>query len=61
VITDTFTGRTDGLLARCLVAGNCPKIIKTDSEIEFYQQRESLVVTDTQGKLSRCRTTFGCS
>jgi hypothetical protein len=49
VITDTLTGRADGLLARCLAAGNCPKIIKTDSEIEFYQQRASLVTTDTQG------------
>ena len=47
--TDALTGNTDGLLARCLAAGNCPKIIKTDSEIEFYQQRASLVVTDTQG------------
>ena len=49
VITDTLTGKTDGFLARCIAAGNCPKIIKTDSEIEFYQQRASLVVTDTQG------------
>jgi hypothetical protein len=49
VTTDALTGKTDGLLARCLAAGNCPKIIKTDSEIEFYQQRASLVVTDTRG------------
>ena len=49
VITDTLTGHTDGLLARCLAAGNCPKIVKTDSDIEFYQQRASLVATDTQG------------
>jgi Alpha/beta hydrolase domain len=49
VTTDTLTGKSDGFLARCLAAGNCPKIIKTDSEIEFYQQRASLVVTDTQG------------
>jgi hypothetical protein len=49
VTTDVLTGRSDGLLARCLAAGNCPKIIKTDSEIEFYQQRASLVTTDTQG------------
>jgi Alpha/beta hydrolase domain len=49
VITDTLTGRTDGFLARCLAAGNCPKIIKSDSELEFYQQRASLVVTDTMG------------
>jgi hypothetical protein len=49
VTTDTLTGKTDGLLARCLAANNCPKIIKSDSEIEFYQQRASLVVTDTKG------------
>ena len=49
VITDKLSGKTDGFLARCLAAGNCPKIIKTDSEIEFYQQRASLVVTDTSG------------
>jgi hypothetical protein len=49
VITDTLTGKRDGFLARCLSAGNCPKIIKSDSEIEFYQQRASLVVTDTEG------------
>jgi hypothetical protein len=50
VTTDALTGRTDGFLARCLAANNCPKIIKTDSEIEFYQQRASLVVTDTRGE-----------
>jgi hypothetical protein len=49
VITDTLTGKHDGFLARCLAASNCPKIIKSDSEIEFYQQRASLVVTDTEG------------
>lgn len=49
VITDSVTGKSDGFLARCLAAGNCPKIIKSDSELEFYQQRASLVVTDTQG------------
>jgi hypothetical protein len=49
VIADMITGKKDGFLARCLAAGNCPKIIKTDSELEFYQQRASLVVTDTRG------------
>jgi alpha/beta hydrolase family protein len=49
VITDALTGKRDGFLARCLAAGNCPKIIKTDSELEFYQQRASLMVTDTEG------------
>ena len=47
--SDPLTGRTDGLMARCLTAGNCPKIIKTDTELEFYQGRASLVATDTQG------------
>ena len=49
VLTDVLTGKKDGFLARCLARSNCPKIIKTDSELEFYQQRASLVVTDTQG------------
>jgi Alpha/beta hydrolase domain len=49
VITDIVTGKSDGFLARCLATGKCPKIIKSDSELEFYQQRASLVVTDTQG------------
>jgi hypothetical protein len=49
VTTDALTGKNDGFLGRCLAAGNCPKIIKSDSEIEFYQQRASLVVTDTKG------------
>jgi hypothetical protein len=49
VTTDSVTGKSDGFLARCIAAGNCPKIIKTDSELEFYQQRASLVVTDTEG------------
>ena len=49
VTSDALTGRSDGLMARCLAAGNCPKIIKTDTELEFYQGRASLVATDTQG------------
>src|SRR5262249_49208389 len=49
VMTDVISGRTDGLLARCLAADNCPKIFQTDTELEFYQSRASLVVTDTQG------------
>lgn len=49
VITDRLTGRTDGLLKRCLDAGNCPKIFQVDTELEFYQSRASLVATDTSG------------
>jgi hypothetical protein len=50
VTTDAVTGKTDGLLARCLAAGNCPKIAKTDTELEFYQSLGSLVTTDTKGE-----------
>ena len=61
VITDALTGRTDGLLARCLAAGNCPKIIKTDSEIEFYQQRAPWWQPIRKAMPWRCLTMFGCS
>lgn len=50
VTKDALTGQEDGLLKRCLETDSCPKVIKSDSEIEFYQQRASLVVTDTEGK-----------
>ena len=32
VTTDAVTGRTDGWLARCRAANNCPKIIQTDTD-----------------------------
>jgi alpha/beta hydrolase family protein len=50
VLTDDRTGRTDGLLAGCLAAGNCPKVMQTDTGLELYQSRASLVVTDTKGE-----------
>ncbi|MGE0718381.1 MAG: alpha/beta hydrolase domain-containing protein [Alphaproteobacteria bacterium] len=50
VMTDTVGGRTDGILAHCLAAGNCPKIMHTDTELEVYNSRASLVVTDTRGE-----------
>jgi hypothetical protein len=49
VLTDALTGRTDGLLAKCLAAGNCPKVIQTDTATEYWNARASLVVTDTDG------------
>ena len=36
-------------MTRCLEARNCPKLIKTDTELEFYQGRASLVSTHPQG------------
>ncbi len=49
VLTDTLTGKRDGILARCLEAQNCPKVMHTDTSTEFWQARSSLVVTDTNG------------
>jgi hypothetical protein len=50
VTTDPVTGRTDGWLARCLATKTCPKIIQTDTDLEFYQSFGSLVATDTKGE-----------
>jgi hypothetical protein len=49
VLTDTLTGKRDGILARCLESQNCPKVMHTDTSTEFWQARSSLVVTDTTG------------
>ncbi|MGQ0662080.1 MAG: alpha/beta hydrolase domain-containing protein [Pseudomonadota bacterium] len=49
VLSDHLTGRTDGILKRCLAAGNCPRIMHTDTSTEIWQGRASLVVTDTAG------------
>ncbi len=49
VLTDPLTGKRDGILARCLEAQNCPKVMHTDTSTEFWQARSSLVVTDTIG------------
>src|SRR5262245_15370277 len=49
VTKDALTGKSDGMLARCLASNTCPKIIKTDTELEFYQGRAGLVPIDTAG------------
>jgi hypothetical protein len=48
-LTDQISGRTDGLLRRCSLSATCPKIMQTDSEIEWWQSHASLLVTDLQG------------
>lgn len=50
VLTDTLTGKQDGILARCLETQSCPKIFHTDTSTEFWQARSSLIVTDTNGE-----------
>lgn len=47
--TDSFTGATDGILARAQASGTCPKFIHVDSSTEFWQGRSSLLVTDEHG------------
>lgn len=49
VLTDGLTGKRDGIFARCLADGGCPKVIHTDTSTELWQARSSLVVTDTAG------------
>ncbi len=50
VTTDALSGRTDGVMARCLAAGHCPKIVHTDTDTEVFQARLSLLVTDSTGR-----------
>ena len=50
VLSDSVSGRTDGILLRCLATNSCPKIIQMDSEFEFWGSQASLVNTDTAGR-----------
>ncbi len=47
---DPFTGRSDGILARCTQRHDCPKITHTESGIEYWQSGQSLVTTDGLGR-----------
>jgi len=49
-LTDPLSGRTDGWLARCTAQRACPQVMHTDSGIEAWAARNSLVVTDAYGK-----------
>ncbi len=48
-LTDPLSGKTDGLLRRCALSATCPKVMQTDSEIEWWSSHASLLVTDLQG------------
>jgi hypothetical protein len=48
-LTDPISGRTDGLLRRCTLSATCPKVMQTDSEIEWWSSHASLLVTDLAG------------
>jgi hypothetical protein len=45
-----FAAERDGLLKRCARSRTCPKVIQVDSEYEWYNSKESLLVVDPAGK-----------
>ena len=47
--TDPFTGKTDGILHRCTASGTCPQILHTTSSTEYWQFKNSTVLTDPLG------------
>ena len=49
-ITDSLSGKTDGLMKKCTELNTCPKVYQYDSPIEFGGARASLVATDGAGK-----------
>ena len=46
---DPISGKTAGILDRCLANGTCPKIMHLDTDSEIWSARASLVVTDCEG------------
>ena len=49
MLTDPISGRTDGLLRRCLETDTCPKVFHTDSANEYWGAAASLIHTDSYG------------
>ena len=49
VITDPLSGRTDGILRKCMETNTCPKIIQLDGGFETFGGRGALVTTDLRG------------
>lgn len=50
VRTDPLTGKTDGLLKRCLASGTCPKVFNLDGGNEYWNKSSSLNHTDAFGR-----------
>ncbi|MBN3787984.1 hypothetical protein G3N94_13905 [Burkholderia sp. Ac-20353] len=48
-LTDPFTSKTDGRLARCTPTDTCPKIMSVNSANEYWVKAGSLLHTNTQG------------
>ncbi len=47
--TDPLTGRTKGLLDRCITTSTCPKIIHVATSLEMWELHQSLGFTDPLG------------
>jgi hypothetical protein len=47
---DSVSGKTDGFLILCEKSHTCPRILHLDSDTEFWQNRDSLLVTDASGR-----------
>ena len=47
---DSVSGKTDGFLMQCEKSHTCPRIVHLDSDTEFWQGRDSLAFTDTNGR-----------
>jgi Alpha/beta hydrolase domain len=48
-VTDPLTGRTQGILDRCLATSTCPKIVHAATALELWELRQSLGFTDPLG------------
>jgi hypothetical protein len=48
--TDPLTGRTEGLLDRCLATSTCPRIFHAATALEMWEGRQSLGLTDPLGQ-----------
>src|SRR4051812_22695806 len=48
-VTDPLTGRTQGILDRCLMNSTCPKIVHAATALELWELRQSLGFTDPLG------------
>ena len=48
-VTDPLTGRTQGILDRCLATSSCPKIVHAATALELWELRQSLGFTDPLG------------
>lgn len=49
-MTDSLTGETDSILARCEASDTCPMLMHTDTDTEFWQGRAALVSTSPEGE-----------